>query len=506
MEWLKLFLGVQFGLTWVDCWPSCAKLTTGKCLYLCLHLLQARHLQIKRLKRSFFHSVWGSWQTWQHLTFDRMHFFCFPVWGTFSCYLLHFGAKTCISADPGLRQGRGGAWDHRRCGTCFEVAICVHGRQLQAPQPSVFKGVQGCRLPAPKCFRRPCQGNSRSYRPQPSVFKGVQGCRFVAFGSASFVCPPSCSLLLPLFEMVLQGTVCTQTNHACLGPALTQYKLSMGRLLPQCACPWQRLLCKFALGLRGRWWQTLEPMETASAQPLRATASAPVELRSAQQFHPVRPRRQPSLSRHHSFSSPTNLLHWFNLGPLQNCLFYFRNPTFSILGPATCHHPKWKLTINQHGVTRWNQIDHKGSTPDSCQSQQSFSIPTLVLNPITPSISHKRLNPTTVLTPNHRSLSPPSFSIPQSVPIPTSSGCTLPPAKRLLAGQHCLPMARQAEAHCGLHRRTTMAARLYPQHRPNVCMPRPSSTVISTCSGQRMFIAFPAQVYLYMIFHAISWW
>ena len=22
------------------------------------------------------------------------------------------------SADPGLRQGRGGAWDHRRCGPC----------------------------------------------------------------------------------------------------------------------------------------------------------------------------------------------------------------------------------------------------------------------------------------------------------------------------------------------------------------------------------------------------
>ena len=176
----------------------------------------------------------------------------------------------------------------------------------------------------------------------------------------------------------------------------------------------------------------------------------------------------PSLSRHHSFSSPTNLLHWFNLGPLQNCLFYFRNPTLSILGPATCHHPKWKLTINQHGVTRWNQIDHKGSTPDSCQSQQSFSIPTLVLNPITPSISHKRLNPTTVLTPNHRSLSPPSFSIPQSVPIPTSSGCTLSPAKRLLAGQHCLPMARQAAAHCAPPHHhgsaalpTTPAKRLY---------------------------------------------
>ena len=23
------------------------------------------------------------------------------------------------SADPDLRQGRGGAWDHRRCGTCL---------------------------------------------------------------------------------------------------------------------------------------------------------------------------------------------------------------------------------------------------------------------------------------------------------------------------------------------------------------------------------------------------
>ena len=45
------------------------------------------------------------------------------------------------------------------------------------------------------------------------------------------------ALLLPLFEMVLQGTVGTQTNHTCLGLALMQCKLSMGRLLPQCACP-----------------------------------------------------------------------------------------------------------------------------------------------------------------------------------------------------------------------------------------------------------------------------
>ena len=49
------------------------------------------------------------------------------------------------------------------------------------PQPSVFKGVQACRLPGLKRFqrsRRPFQGNSRSYTPQPSVFKGVQACRW----------------------------------------------------------------------------------------------------------------------------------------------------------------------------------------------------------------------------------------------------------------------------------------------------------------------------------------
>ena len=31
------------------------------------------------------------------------------------------GISPLISADPGLRQGRGGAWDHRRCGT-FSVS------------------------------------------------------------------------------------------------------------------------------------------------------------------------------------------------------------------------------------------------------------------------------------------------------------------------------------------------------------------------------------------------
>ena len=52
------------------------------------------------------------------------------------------------------------------------------------PQPSVFKGIQDCRLAAFKPFkpfRRPFQGNSSSYTPQPSVFKRLK----------TAVCPPS---------------------------------------------------------------------------------------------------------------------------------------------------------------------------------------------------------------------------------------------------------------------------------------------------------------------------
>ena len=51
------------------------------------------------------------------------------------------------------------------------------------PLPSVFQGVQDCRLPAlnpPKRFRRPPRQHSYSYMPLPSVFQGVQDCRLPA--------------------------------------------------------------------------------------------------------------------------------------------------------------------------------------------------------------------------------------------------------------------------------------------------------------------------------------
>ena len=117
------------------------------------------------------------------------------------------------SADPGLCQGRGGAWDHRRCGTWLSgrkqrhTPSRQHLCQLHAPAiymllpnsytymplPSVFQEVQDCRLPGlkpSKRFRRPprqqllqllhAQQLLQLLHALPSVFPGVQDCRLPA--------------------------------------------------------------------------------------------------------------------------------------------------------------------------------------------------------------------------------------------------------------------------------------------------------------------------------------
>ena len=66
-----------------------------------------------------------------------------------------------------------------------QLLVCVSKgpsapRQLQ--RPKLPAGLSKATL-ASQCFkpfRRPFQGNSRSYTPQPSVFKGVQACRLLA--------------------------------------------------------------------------------------------------------------------------------------------------------------------------------------------------------------------------------------------------------------------------------------------------------------------------------------
>ena len=129
-----------------------------------------------------------------------------------------YGYITCTkSADPGLRQGRGGAWDHRRCGACFcwlatTLPSARHSGHcpllLRAFKPASSRHSGHCPVllrafkPAVCHLKRCAAALSRhsrhcpllplarpqmpktlrgrfeqALRPLPSVVKGVQACR-----------------------------------------------------------------------------------------------------------------------------------------------------------------------------------------------------------------------------------------------------------------------------------------------------------------------------------------
>ena len=89
-----------------------------------------------------------------------------------------------ISADPGLCQGRGGAWDHRRCGTWLSGR-----KQRHTPSRQHL-----CQLHAPAIYM--LLPNSYTYMPLPSVFQEVQDCRLPGLKpSKRFRRPPRQQLL-----------------------------------------------------------------------------------------------------------------------------------------------------------------------------------------------------------------------------------------------------------------------------------------------------------------------
>ena len=88
------------------------------------------------------------------------------------------------SADPGLCQGRGGAWDHRRCGTWLSGR-----KQRHTPSRQHL-----CQLHAPAIYM--LLPNSYTYMPLPSVFQEVQDCRLPGLKpSKRFRRPPRQQLL-----------------------------------------------------------------------------------------------------------------------------------------------------------------------------------------------------------------------------------------------------------------------------------------------------------------------
>ena len=93
-----------------------------------------------------------------------------------------------ISADPGLRQGRGGAWDHRRCGTCLlsnrhpkAISMASYGRPAQAiatrrPDPSLLLGGPACRSPGIRS-QQASQGHINGFLWASKLFLGGPACR-----------------------------------------------------------------------------------------------------------------------------------------------------------------------------------------------------------------------------------------------------------------------------------------------------------------------------------------
>ena len=81
------------------------------------------------------------------------------------------GLNATKSADPGLGQGRGGAWDHRRCGTWFVTAMAFTMSKL-VPASSPPAGPSKATLPLDTsgqtpCFRRPFQSQFRPPQAHP---------------------------------------------------------------------------------------------------------------------------------------------------------------------------------------------------------------------------------------------------------------------------------------------------------------------------------------------------
>ena len=114
-----------------------------------------------------------------------------------------------VSADPGLGHGRGRAWDHRRCGTCFLARLCLSALQLHAvcqPPPCLLMNVQVCRLPARKTHQN-C--------PKPPKPSAAAPCRLPAAALSSYE-----RSSLPFASPQL-----AQLAHACMQAAFMQLVL-----------------------------------------------------------------------------------------------------------------------------------------------------------------------------------------------------------------------------------------------------------------------------------------
>ena len=159
---------------------------------------------------------------------------------------MRYRRRLYISADPCLRQGRGGAWDHRRCGTCFcRLAFKPLQRSVAASTrhsiANCCYGIQACRLPdfkCPKCFAAASTRHSghrhllleRSSLPFASI--AVQACRLPAFKCLKCFAAASTALWPEAFVVrAFKPAVCLH-SHLLLGRSSLPFaRLQMPKML-----------------------------------------------------------------------------------------------------------------------------------------------------------------------------------------------------------------------------------------------------------------------------------
>ena len=131
---------------------------------------------------------------------------------------------------PCLSQGRGGAWDHRRCGTfflsqCFALSTSHPGHSTLCSPPRSHSGHSNfCPLPTGhSCSNlgfygvprrnRPRQtlcSSNKSLRPWQCPFTEVQGCRLPGFKTRQN--SPNASLQLPGAAQAAVNLSCSSTS------------------------------------------------------------------------------------------------------------------------------------------------------------------------------------------------------------------------------------------------------------------------------------------------------
>ena len=141
-----------------------------------------------------------------------------------------FPHQCSISADPGLRQGRGGAWDHRRCGSCLSWTFAT---------PWILSFLHLCHAHTAGKRRHKATAMAQEHPTAAAMasFIGVQGCRLLSLKPSK---PSNSSKSLPNSAGKRHPTAAAMASfigvQGCHLPGLKRSKRSKPSTSPPSSC------------------------------------------------------------------------------------------------------------------------------------------------------------------------------------------------------------------------------------------------------------------------------